>query len=246
MPDDPFDLVMLAVVLASVLAGVVRYVTFDPARSRPGHADPRLVRALELANAGRTDEALALWEEVIRTGNPPGRATAHTSRAALRLHAGDVDTAVADLDEAIRLAPRYADPYIYRAAARFDRGEFDAALADAEAALRLEPESPHARNDLAWMLATCPEDRLRDGPRAVRLAKEACDLTEGRQPDCLGTLAAAHAECGDFAEALRHLTLAIELGPDGENAVIRQEMLTVFRRGEPYRDDPIRNGSPPS
>jgi hypothetical protein len=53
-------------------------------------------------------------------------------------------------------------------------------------------------DELAWLLATYPDSKSRDGSDAVRLAERACVLTERRIPALLDTLAAAYAEAGDF------------------------------------------------
>ena len=64
------------------------------------------------------------------------------------------------------------------------------------------PNSP-AHNNLAWLLATCPVDGLRNGHEAVEHATWACQATEWSRPHFLGTLAAACAEIGDFDQAVR-------------------------------------------
>ena len=48
--------------------------------------------------------------------------------------------------------------------------------------------------DLAWLLATCPEDRFRDGRRALALASRAAEIAAVDDKTCLAALAAAHAE----------------------------------------------------
>ena len=57
-------------------------------------------------------------------------------------------------------------------------------------------------DELAWLLATYPDSKSRDGAEAVRLAERACDLTERRILALLDTLAAAYAETGDFPRAI--------------------------------------------
>ena len=46
-----------------------------------------------------------------------------------------------------------------------------------------------------------PDVQVRNGPRAVELAERACQLTEWKTAFFLGTLAAAYAEAGQFADA---------------------------------------------
>src|SRR5439155_25947729 len=69
-------------------------------------------------------------------------------------------------------------------------------------ACRLEGKSWQPLNGLAWVLATHPDARWRNGSEAVRLAEQACELTGYRQPAALGTLAVAYAEAGRFPEAV--------------------------------------------
>ena len=84
-------------------------------------------------------------------------------------------------------------------------GDHAAAKADFEAAVQALPGDPSLANNLAWLLATSPQDELRDGARAVALATRACELTKHQVPALVGTLAAAHAESGDFKQALEWL-----------------------------------------
>ena len=83
------------------------------------------------------------------------------------------------------------------------RGNWQRAIDDYREALRLQPKLATAHNNLAWLLATCPVDDLRNGQEAVEHANWACKATGWCNPSCLGTLAAACAEVGDFGEAVR-------------------------------------------
>jgi tetratricopeptide (TPR) repeat protein len=76
------------------------------------------------------------------------------------------------------------------------------AIAEYSQALRLAPAEDEAANNLAWLLATCPDRPLRDGARAVALARQACQHTHDQNPVILGTLAASYAETGNLAEAV--------------------------------------------
>ena len=51
-----------------------------------------------------------------------------------------------------------------------------------------------ALNNLAWALATCPDASLRNGAKAVQLARQANRLSDGKNPLVLRTLAAACAD----------------------------------------------------
>jgi Flp pilus assembly protein TadD len=85
------------------------------------------------------------------------------------------------------------------------------ALAVFRQAAEIAPGNPRFLNDLAWLLATGPVAALRDGPRALELARQASELTGGKNPFFLHTLAAAWAETGRFDEAARCAQAAVAL-----------------------------------
>src|SRR5207237_10408366 len=75
------------------------------------------------------------------------------------------------------------------------------AIAEYEHAARISTQDPVPRNNLAWLLATSSDASIRDGNRAIELAKQAVRLSHGKDSNYLRTLAAAFAERGRFAEA---------------------------------------------
>jgi len=99
-------------------------------------------------------------------------------------------------------------------------------------------------NNLAWILATAPDDKFRNGTRAVQLAKKADLLANGSNSIFVRTLAAAYAEAGQFAEAIQNAQRALDLANDQHNrtlAALIQEDLDLYQRHAPLRDPAIRN-----
>jgi Flp pilus assembly protein TadD len=96
-------------------------------------------------------------------------------------------------------------------------------------------------NELAWLLATFPNPSARDGQEAVRLAERACVMTNRTDPPLLATLAAAHAEKGNFPNAINTarnaLTLARSTG-DVKTAELAENLLAAFQSNQPYREEP--------
>ena len=96
-------------------------------------------------------------------------------------------------------------------------------------------------NNLAWSLATSPEASLRNGAKAVETARRAMELSDGRQPAILDTLAAAYAEAGRFPEAVETVRKAIALAseqkqPDVEESL--REKIAIYEAGKPFRETP--------
>jgi len=112
------------------------------------------------------------------------------------------------------------------------------ALARLREAVRLQPDWPEVLNELAWQLATHPDNGLRNGADAVRLAERACELTEYKEPRFVGTLDAAYAETGRFEDAIKTAEKVRELAATaGKNdvAMAAEERLTLYREKKPYR-----------
>ena len=110
------------------------------------------------------------------------------------------DRAMADYSKAIEIRPRYAEAYNNRGFAHTQTGNLKAALNDYTRALEINPYLVDAYNNKAWVLATCSNQRIRDGGQAVRLAKKAVEL----KPDIssMDSLAAAYAAVGNFDSAI--------------------------------------------
>jgi tetratricopeptide (TPR) repeat protein len=103
------------------------------------------------------------------------------------------------------------------------------------------PDSPRMLDELAWLLATHPDSKLRDGTESVRLAERACSLTERRIPALLDTLAAAYAEGGDFPRAISVAEEALnDARSSGDNDAVKlsEIILTSLRESLPYRQEP--------
>jgi hypothetical protein len=125
-------------------------------------------------------------------------------------------------------------------------GEYAKSVDDYEKLLKLNPPFPKILvvcNNLAYVLAAAPDDRVRNGKRAVQLAQRANKLHGTPSPDTLDTLAAAYAEAGQFDRAIETQQQAIALAPDRE---IFQQRLQLYKSGKPLRADaPEARNTPP-
>ncbi len=100
----------------------------------------------------------------------------------------------------------YFDGY-YSFLAETDRlnGHEADSLVDLEKGLSVFPSNPTLINNQAWYLLTFQDQKLRDYPRALELAKRAAELTKRQSSALLHTLAQAYVENGDIPAALKVL-----------------------------------------
>ncbi len=131
------------------------------------------------------------------------------------------------------------------------QGEYARALAGCDELIRLYPDLVEAHERRAWILATCPDARYRDGPRAVVSATRAAELTTWKNGVVLETLAAACAEAGDFAAAVHWQQRARERITAEWQEVVRErfapggmgldpkpeqdQRLALYKAGKPFR-----------
>ena len=141
--------------------------------------------------------------------------------------------AIADAAEAIRLDPNDAIAFNNRGTAYLRTGRYAEALADLTKARQLDPNLPHVYKNLAWLQGTCPQAEYRNGAEAVVNATRALELAQGKAPEWLEILAAAHAEAGQYEEAVRRQLEFVPAAPLAVKAAA-QDRLDLYRAGKPF------------
>jgi Flp pilus assembly protein TadD len=179
------------------------------------------------------DKAIADFSESIRLN--PADPSAHANRGVAWHAKKQYDKAIADFSEAIQLDPKSFYVHFLRGITSSAMRQYGKALADYDDSITFAPSFAEPYNFRAWLLATCPDETYRDGPRAVESARRACELTVWRESQPIATLAAAAAEAGDFDAAVQWQTKATELAPQNKKADYRAR-LELFREKKPYRE----------
>jgi tetratricopeptide (TPR) repeat protein len=187
----------------------------------------------------RYNEAMEVAREWL--AEAPYDEGAHSNLAVAASEAGDSKLAARQLGYVMMLRPGSEQPYaklhqlllsLIKASDGLER--LRAIAADA-------PDSPRMLDEIAWLLATYPDSKSRDGTEAVRLAERACALSDRRVPAFLDTLAAAYAEAGDFPRAVAAGEEALNRGraTDDVDAVkLSENILASLRANLPYRQEP--------
>jgi tetratricopeptide (TPR) repeat protein len=178
--------------------------------------------------------ALADFSQAIRLD--PKFARAYHNRGNAMLRQKEYDRAIADYTAAIRYDPADILALVDRASVYHAEGADARALADLTEALLRKPDCVEALVDRAWLLATSPEAKVRDGKQAVVDATRARDLTRGKEAYPLGALAAALAERGDFAGAVKQQERAQALYKTRDDIAKGRTRLDLYKAGAPYRE----------
>jgi tetratricopeptide (TPR) repeat protein len=201
-------------------------------RKDPENYEALLLRGFAWQSKEDLAKALADFNAVLRMD--PNDTDALLARAEVKADLKQTAAALADLDTVIRVEPDNPDAICLRGKVREESGEYRAALADYEQAHRLAPDDPWPMNNLAWVLCVAPDDKLRNGQRAVKLAMKAVELDGGQDWITIDTMAAACAEVGKFEAATRCQADAIRLAPPEERDDLKAR-LELYRAQKPYR-----------
>ncbi len=154
------------------------------------------------------------------------------------LQSGQIDTAIVHYRHAITLRPDISQPHLRLAEALQRSGEDSLAADHLETAIQLNPRDARSVLRLAWLRATSPDATARNGKQAVHLARQLNIATRNRDARVLDTLAAAYAEVGQYADAVRTAEQALQvIGPKAKDvAAVIDGRLELYRANTKYRE----------
>ena len=208
----------------------------------PRSAKSYLGRGLALTSKGDYDNAILDIKKVLDI-DPTAEDVCRTCLLAVFEKADRIDEALAFLDTLLKADPQNSEIYHDRAYFWQKKADFRRAIADYEKAIELNPKDSDSYNSLAWILATCPDERYHNGMRAIKLAKKAVQLPKGTEEEwyCMGTLAAAYAEAGRFEDAVKAQEKSISLMKndvsDPDKITKANERLEHYKANKPWRED---------
>lgn len=156
-------------------------------------------RGLAYRKLGMYKSALADYSAAIEV--KPDYVAAINNRGYLHLLMGDNVGALRDLSQALALRPDNPLALTGSGVAYSRLGMYDMAAVELGRAVNANRTYADAYAHYAWLLATCPVDKYRDGARALEMAKKAVFIK--RTAMNLDALAAAYAETGDYKRAIK-------------------------------------------
>ncbi|MGA2279712.1 MAG: tetratricopeptide repeat protein [Verrucomicrobiota bacterium] len=203
----------------------------------PNYAEAHHNLGSALLQKGSVDEAIVHYQKALQINS--GFAEAHVNLGNALLQKGSVDEAIVHCQTALQIKPGFAEAHVNLGNALRQKGSVDEAIVHYQKALQIKPDYVEVLNNLAWLLATCPDAHIRDGVRAVKYAGRACELTHYGVTLLVGTLAAAYAEAGRYDDAIATAQKACALATAaGEQDLLEknQELLALYRAHQPYHE----------
>ncbi|MGD0814440.1 MAG: tetratricopeptide repeat protein [Verrucomicrobiota bacterium] len=190
-----------------------------------------------LLASGKVAEALSQFETQVAL--QPNDPFAQYNFGRVLVEHGLADDAIPHLEKAVQLRPDLVDYHCELGDACRQSGRAAEAVSEYNKTLQFSPRHVQAVSRLAWMLATSPDPSLRNGAKAVQLARLADQLSGGQDPKILGVLAAAYAETGDFSTAAASVRRALQLSGAETNSALAgvlRAQLASYRTSSPFRD----------
>jgi protein O-mannosyl-transferase len=206
-------------------------------RMQPNDPDAQVALANALLQKRRIDDAIVHYQKAVAIRSDYFLARYGLGHALLEK--GKLDSAIEHSRAALLIQPNNPDCHTVLAIALDEKGQSTEAIQHYEKALEISPQSVSALTNLAWLLATSSNAPLRNGARAIQLARQADQLSGGTNALVLRTLAAAYAEAGQFGKAIESAQAATQLGrsqgDDSLTTELEQE-IALYELGLPYRE----------
>ena len=178
--------------------------------------------------------AIGRWREAVELA--PESSTAHTALANGLQLLGRRPQAREHFALATEIDPTNATAWLSEASLWLVDSELAKAKERLEQAIELHPRNPRLLDTLARLLATANDPNLRDGTRALDLARGAFALESS--VDHAETVAMAMAEMGKFEEAIQwQQRLAVQAAQAQDHALARRlvQRLQLYQKRQPVR-----------
>jgi protein O-mannosyl-transferase len=193
---------------------------------------------------GKLDEAISLLQSAVdlRPDNSP----AHENLAKALLQRGRVADALVHYRKLLDLQPDNMEVHNIVGTVLVQQGRVKEGAEEWQKVLSVDADNGNAMSNLAWVLATSPDESIRNGTKAVQLAEQAVRISGGRIAILFRTLGAAYAENGQFSNAIQTAQRGIQLANSQGNAGLASELqanIELYQEQQPLRDPSLTNAS---
>src|SRR6266480_2051376 len=189
-----------------------------------------------LAREGRPEEAIVHYEQAVKLR--PDYGDAYYKFGSVLFQQGRIDDAIAQWQKALAIQPNDAAGHTSLGNAFLQKGWPEKAIVHYQRAAQIDPGEVSARNNMAWVLATSSDPSIRNGAMALNLARQAVEISGGKDAIFFRTLAASYGECGKFADAIaaaeKGELIAISRG-DSDLARTLEKDIALYRADIPLQ-----------
>ncbi len=219
------------ILAASIAWSILLLATGEAMAQREAEARGWIERGKVARARGDNVTAMSSFDNAIKSDRKC--AAAYVGRADTFLATGEPLRAIEDCGFSLELE-KTAAAHLVRGNAQTELGQYAKAAWDFTEAKRLEPQNPVPYQNLAWLQATCPDERFRNGALAVENATKACELADWKSAEFFDTLAAAYAEQGDFDSAKDYQGRATQMAKESDKTSYTNRLFN-YRAKRPTR-----------
>jgi len=140
-----------------------------------------------LAQKGQVDEAILDYQKALAID--PSDADLYCNLGNALAKKGQLDEAILDYQKGLAINSTNSQAYFNYGNALIQKGQMDEATIQFQMALVIQPGFVEAQNNLAriaWALATSPDPSIRNGTKAIELARQTDRLAGGGNPMIAG------------------------------------------------------------
>jgi tetratricopeptide (TPR) repeat protein len=202
---------------------------------QPDHFESTAQLASALQSLGENDRAIERYREALKLC--AFWSTGHNNLGSLLSAKGKLDEAAAEFTEALRYQPDFFEASAQLALCLAGLRHDPSAVKQFQAALKLRPDWREGRRQLAWILATSYAPDVHNVEQSLALAQQLCQETQYSDPPSLEALAAALAASGDFENAVRWQSKALDGMPAESPArAAARQRFERYSQQKPWRE----------
>jgi tetratricopeptide (TPR) repeat protein len=202
-----------------------------------------------MMSGGRFDRAIVYLRGAVKY--QPNYAEAHLALGDALRRTGKLEQAAQQYSDVVRIDPSSTDARFAYAVTLVRLRRYLEARQWLEESLAVQREQPMLTHALARVLASAPDEGVRDGHRALALVQQLAQQV--KTTDVGETLAMAFAETGDYTNAVnvqKDVMAAAARAGLGESVARMGENLRRYERRQPCRtpwaaSDPVNLPGPP-